>query len=356
MSKDIIRDICVNDPDKPLSITPKGQTGELVVLHKAKPDAAASTLQCQYVKLNVGGYKYYTSVATLLKQESMLSAMFSGRMNIFTDSEGWVMIDRDGKHFGIILNYLRDGSTELPDSQKELRELLREAKYYCLSNLITKVEYALRMREVSWQSAPKASTNIILVNQSTQAEADAIVRSGVPVVKLTMNRHNNKYSYTTSSFDLLLKNNELFESLAVRFPDKVKFIKDVWGQSSNPENGICTWTFYFKGQPIGELDDHRSAFEDSGAVGGGEGRDGGAGGGGSGGGGGGGGDQATSIVCHSIFYGNEKKQTKVDFHENKVYSRFIKMFSLFINEDERLKKEAAAIEAQEAHAAMSLSQ
>ncbi len=41
---------------------------------------------------------------------------------------GWVMIDRSGKYFGTILNYLRDGSVSLPEAKKECEELLAEAK------------------------------------------------------------------------------------------------------------------------------------------------------------------------------------------------------------------------------------
>ena len=38
-----------------------------------------------------------------------------------------------------------------------------------------------------------------------------------PVVKLLINRHNNKYSYTGASDDNLLKNIELFDKLSLRF-------------------------------------------------------------------------------------------------------------------------------------------
>ncbi len=41
---------------------------------------------------------------------------------------GWVLIDRSGKHFGTVLNFLRDGSVSLPATRKELVELLVEAK------------------------------------------------------------------------------------------------------------------------------------------------------------------------------------------------------------------------------------
>ena len=42
----------------------------------------------KYVKLNVGGSLYYTTISTLVKHDTMLRAMFSGRMEILTDSDG----------------------------------------------------------------------------------------------------------------------------------------------------------------------------------------------------------------------------------------------------------------------------
>ncbi len=42
----------------------------------------------KYVKLNVGGSLFYTTIGTLTKHDSMLRAMFSGRMEVLTDSEG----------------------------------------------------------------------------------------------------------------------------------------------------------------------------------------------------------------------------------------------------------------------------
>lgn len=42
----------------------------------------------QYVKLNVGGSLHYTTIGTLTKHDNMLRAMFSGRMEVLTDSEG----------------------------------------------------------------------------------------------------------------------------------------------------------------------------------------------------------------------------------------------------------------------------
>ena len=57
----------------------------LVDADQKKPIA----IQTKYVKLNVGGSLFYTTLSTLTKRaDSMLRAMFSGRMEVLTDSEG----------------------------------------------------------------------------------------------------------------------------------------------------------------------------------------------------------------------------------------------------------------------------
>lgn len=42
----------------------------------------------EYVKLNIGGSLHYTTISTLRKHDTMLRAMFSGRMDVHTDTEG----------------------------------------------------------------------------------------------------------------------------------------------------------------------------------------------------------------------------------------------------------------------------
>lgn len=101
------------------------------------------------------------------------------------------MIDRCGKHFGTILNFLRDGSVPLPESTREMAELLAEAKYYCITELAQSCEQALLRKEreaepicrIPLITSPKEEQ--LLINSTTK-----------PVVKLLVNRHNNKYSYT----------------------------------------------------------------------------------------------------------------------------------------------------------------
>ena len=98
----------------------------------------------QYIKLNVGGSLYYTTIGTLTKHDTMLRAMFSGRMEVLTDAEGWIMIDRCGKHFGTILNFLRDGNVCLPETRRELGELQAEAKYFCIDELADACDKAIK--------------------------------------------------------------------------------------------------------------------------------------------------------------------------------------------------------------------
>lgn len=104
------------------------------------------TPNSKYVKLNVGGSLHYTTLRTLTGQDTMLKAMFSGRAEVLTDAGGWVLIDRSGRHFGTILNYLRDGSVPLPESTRELGELLGEARYYLVQGLIEDCQLALQVR------------------------------------------------------------------------------------------------------------------------------------------------------------------------------------------------------------------
>uniref|UniRef100_A0ACB8F963 BTB/POZ domain-containing adapter for CUL3-mediated RhoA degradation protein 3 n=1 Tax=Sphaerodactylus townsendi TaxID=933632 RepID=A0ACB8F963_9SAUR len=100
----------------------------------------------QQVKLNMGGSLHYTTVQTLTKQDTMLKTMFSGRMEVLTDSEGWILMDRSGHHFGTILNYLRNGSVFLPESQWELEEVLCEAQYYLIKGLVEDCQLALQQK------------------------------------------------------------------------------------------------------------------------------------------------------------------------------------------------------------------
>jgi len=48
--------------------------------------------QPKYAKLNIGGSLFYTTIGTLTKHDTMLKAMFSGRMKVLTDTEGMPLV------------------------------------------------------------------------------------------------------------------------------------------------------------------------------------------------------------------------------------------------------------------------
>jgi len=92
--------------------------------------------QTAWVKLNVGGTCFETSVSTLSKC-NYFEAMFSGRYQVKKNNEGDIMvrIDRDGTNFGHILNYLRNGKLEKPPPAVA-SALIMEADFYGLNELV----------------------------------------------------------------------------------------------------------------------------------------------------------------------------------------------------------------------------
>ena len=133
-------------------------------------------------------------------------------------------------------------------------ELQAEAKYFCIEAQAAACEASLS--KTGWGRGAGAGINA----------------NNMVVVKLLINRHDNKYSYTGASDDNLLKNIELFDKLSLRFSNRVLFIKDVIGS-----NEICCWSFYGHGKKIAE------------------------------------------VCCTAIVYATDRKNTKVEFPEARIY-------------------------------------
>jgi hypothetical protein len=63
-----------------------------------------------HVELNIGGFRFETSVQTLRRVPHTFSdAYFSGRYAQDVCADGSIFVDRDGEHFGHILEYMRNG-------------------------------------------------------------------------------------------------------------------------------------------------------------------------------------------------------------------------------------------------------
>lgn len=63
-------------------------SGESIALSASSPSSKSFSISTKYVKLNVGGHLYTTSLETLVKHDTMLRAMFSGRMELIQDADG----------------------------------------------------------------------------------------------------------------------------------------------------------------------------------------------------------------------------------------------------------------------------
>jgi hypothetical protein len=91
------------------------------------------------VVLDIGGYRYTTSVQTLRRLPgTFFDAYFSGRYIMDRSEDGSIFIDRDGKHFGQVLQYLRDSVVSAAERDASdldigvLRWLQREFGFYCI--------------------------------------------------------------------------------------------------------------------------------------------------------------------------------------------------------------------------------
>ena len=154
-------------------------------------------------------------------------------------------------------------------------ELQAEAKYFCIEELTAACEASLSKMgwgEGGWGGDLVPICRVPLITSQKEKQALINANNMKPVVKLLINRHNNKYSYTGASDDNLLKNIELFDKLSLRFSNRVLFIKDVIGS-----NEICCWSFYGHGKKIAE------------------------------------------VCCTAIVYATDRKNTKVEFPEARIY-------------------------------------
>jgi hypothetical protein len=90
------------------------------------------------VELNIGGYRFQTSVQALRRvPHTFFDAYFSGRYAQDVCDDGSIFVDRDGEHFGHVLEYMRDGHVSVAESGADpsvslLRALKREFGFYCI--------------------------------------------------------------------------------------------------------------------------------------------------------------------------------------------------------------------------------
>ncbi|ELR15743.1 K+ channel tetramerization subfamily protein [Acanthamoeba castellanii str. Neff] len=104
---------------------------------KAKMASVVHLPSTAVIKLDVGGRQFKTTTATLCREESMLSAMFSGKgFKVEKDEDGFFFIDRPGAPFEHILHYLQTGVFIPPTDPALLKAVQLEADFYQIESLI----------------------------------------------------------------------------------------------------------------------------------------------------------------------------------------------------------------------------
>ncbi|CAL2033949.1 unnamed protein product [Caenorhabditis brenneri] len=88
------------------------------------------------VKLNIGGTVFQTTKSTLTRFDGFFKTILETDVPVNKDENGAFFIDRSPKHFDLILNFMRDADVELPNCQKEIKEIFKEAQYYLLNGLV----------------------------------------------------------------------------------------------------------------------------------------------------------------------------------------------------------------------------
>lgn len=77
--------------------------------------------------------------------ESRLAKMFNGSIPIVLDTlKQHYFIDRDGKMFRYILNYMRTAKLLLPENFSEMDQLYEEAKYFDIPGMVRDIEFLRR--------------------------------------------------------------------------------------------------------------------------------------------------------------------------------------------------------------------
>ena len=99
------------------------------------------TPHSKIIKLNVGGVKFITSLATLhMYPDSYLGHLFSGKYETHLNEEGEYFIDANGDMFVYILNFLRRGKLALPDDFHDFALLDAEVDFFQIKPLIEQIQ------------------------------------------------------------------------------------------------------------------------------------------------------------------------------------------------------------------------
>lgn len=94
-------------------------------------EKSGSGAQEDVVCLNVGGQRFTTTRATLMKYSGSLFEEMLASGSPHSEKNRWYFIDRDPSHFGIVLKYMRDGKVRNSDLKSvDPDDLQEEFQFY----------------------------------------------------------------------------------------------------------------------------------------------------------------------------------------------------------------------------------
>ncbi|RCN51619.1 K+ channel tetramerization domain protein [Ancylostoma caninum] len=200
----------------------------------------------KYVKLNVGGSLFQTTLSTLKKQDTMLRTMFNGEIPVATDSDGFVLIDRSGQHFGTILNFLRDGTVPLPYCRLELEQILAEARFYCVKDLEAQCMELLSTRPLQLEGNMESSQLIRLFFDPTDTQA-LLARPPTPaLIGAIVFTTRGEPQIEFKTLEYLYKNVFFFRNLTKKYCDRILFIQEMLEPNSPSQPPCSELVFYVK--------------------------------------------------------------------------------------------------------------
>ncbi|XP_029026688.1 BTB/POZ domain-containing protein KCTD14 isoform X2 [Betta splendens] len=152
------------------------------------------------VPLNVGGRLFSTTLSTIRKHpESKLAEMLRAQ----SDATGCCFIDRDGSHFGAVLQFLR--AETLPTDN--IKEVHREAVFYNIKPLIKRLEESPQLfgelvgRQQFLARVPHYKENIEVLIRIARAEAIAARHSTIMMCVLRTEEDLGSYDSAVSSLE-----------------------------------------------------------------------------------------------------------------------------------------------------------
>uniref|UniRef100_A0A1I7TCK3 BTB domain-containing protein n=1 Tax=Caenorhabditis tropicalis TaxID=1561998 RepID=A0A1I7TCK3_9PELO len=153
------------------------------------------------VKLNVGGTVFQTTKSTLTRFDGFFRTLLETDIPVAKDTYGCIFVDRDPKHFRLILNFMRDGDVNIPYSDHQ--EIRKEAQFYLLDDLMKLCDDA--------KPVEKQIKNICLKSFEEVANAVNIsTKKGVIVIHRYVNDGMNMEYIQTAA---LIKYGEAFDVL-----------------------------------------------------------------------------------------------------------------------------------------------